>query len=107
MLRCKVKSPAGGTPLKIKLAPLFPLLFGLFIDELEHRLIHLEGRILDLNGKKVPLLDFLDDLALLNHKSEGIRKMLVELGLFCEKKGLKMNLGKTIYGIPTKIQEQF
>lgn len=76
--------------------PLSPLLFGLFIDELEQ---YLQQRLpqhgVQCGTKLVQLLLYADDLALLSATPDGLQQQLHVLSSFCEDKGLEVNLSKT------------
>ena len=77
--------------------PLSPLLFGLFIDELEQWLKDHAGMGAGarLGAIMVHLLLYADDLALLSHTKEGLQRQLDALSSFCGAKRMAVNLTKT------------
>jgi len=76
--------------------PLSPLLFGLYIDALESRIIVLAGDdSLDLAGTAVKLLPYADDLVLMSKSLRGLQKQLDELIAFCKEWDLTVNVKKT------------
>ncbi len=76
--------------------PLSPLLFGLYIDALESRIVVLAGDdSLDLAGTAVKLLPYADDLVLMSKSLRGLQKQLDELNAFCKERDLTVNVKKT------------
>ena len=73
--------------------PLSPTLFGLFLDGL-HRLIALhcpsEGPVLD-DGRRVPDLEYADDVNLLSLTPEGLQRLIDCACTFCHSVGLAIN----------------
>jgi hypothetical protein len=75
---------------------LSPLLFGLFIDDLEKRLNALEGDAPPMLGQlAIRLLLYANDLALMSHTLAGLQKQLDVLQAFCCERQLIMNVKKT------------
>jgi hypothetical protein len=77
--------------------PMSPLLFGLFIDELEG---WMEERLGDragvlLGAMRLYMLLYADDLVLMSRSKAGLQRQLDVLAQFCEAKGMEMNLSKT------------
>ena len=75
--------------------PMSPTLFGLYIDQLE---LHLKAHSQDapaLQGHKVPILLYADDIVLLSKSSSGLQHLLDILQLFCAEKLLSVNMSKT------------
>jgi hypothetical protein len=76
--------------------PLSPLLFGLYIDALESRIVALAGDDgPDLAGTAVKLLFYVDDLVLMSKSLRGLQKQLDELSAFCKERDLTVNVKKT------------
>ena len=77
--------------------PASPLLFGLYIDELEKLLKAAEDEIDApyLIDRIVAILMFADDIALLSHSAEGLQAQLDILAEFCKPRGLEVNVQKT------------
>ena len=73
---------------------LSPLLFSLFISDLEKELIR-NAAGSRLGSTIVNLLMYADDLVLVSSSSSGLRKHLEVLQLFCEKSKLDINTDKT------------
>jgi hypothetical protein len=77
--------------------PASPLLFGLFLDDLEAKL-QAESESIDapsLLGTLIAILLFADDIALMSHSAEGLQHQLSILAQFCKDRGLTVNVGKT------------
>ena len=77
--------------------PASPLLFGLYIDELEARL---KANSIDIDAPEllntlVAILLFADDIALLSHSPTGLQNQLSILAQFCADRGLTVNVSKT------------
>ena len=73
---------------------LTPLLFSLFISDLEsYRLTNMAGNI-TLASRKVQLLLFADDLILLADSSKGLQDSLYWLTEFCKTRKLNINTTK-------------
>ena len=75
--------------------PMSPNLFGLFIDNIETRLLACSTFAPELNVASVPLLLFADDLALLSLSHAGLQKQMDLLDTFCVEHGLTVNVKKT------------
>ena len=77
--------------------PASPLLFGLYIDELERILIASEDTIdaPSLYAKLLPILLFADDIALFSYSPEGLQAQIDILADFCKLRGLEVNVKKT------------
>ena len=80
--------------------PLSPTLFGLFIADLESRVLAATQRgeqldLPDLAGQPMPPLLYADDMALLSTTAAGLQRQLRLLELYCAEQGLTVNLGKT------------
>lgn len=77
--------------------PASPLLFGLFIDEIE-ALLKTASDDIDaprLLQVMVAILLFADDIALLSYSPAGLQNQLSILAKFCADRGLKVNVSKT------------
>ena len=77
--------------------PASPLLFGLYIDELE-ALLRADADRIDapkLLDILVATLLFADDIALMSHSPAGLQYQLSILAKFCADRGLKVNVSKT------------
>ena len=75
--------------------PMSPILFGLYIDQLE---LHLQSHAQEapqLLDQKVPILLYADDIVLLSRSSSGLQHLLHVLQLFCAEKLLSVNMSKT------------
>lgn len=101
-VRCRVVTPEGlsgefPSLMGVKQGcPLSPLLFGLYIDELENYLLETkETGAPELGGERIPALMYADDVALMSRTKKGMQRMLKTLEAFCDKKQLSVNLGKT------------
>ena len=92
--------------------PASPLLFGVYIDQLEQLLLqanippHHDGGgatgmanppidAPSLMDVVIPLLLFADDLALFSHSHAGLQAQLDILHAFCKDRGLQVNIAKT------------
>lgn len=76
--------------------PLSPLLFGLYIDDLEPLLLqHPSAAFPLLNSTTLPPLFYSDDLAILSTTAAGLQAQLNALQAFCTTYGLTINLIKT------------
>jgi hypothetical protein len=82
--------------------PLSPLLFGLFIDQLEGFLRQRCGEygamVGDLSGaaRLVRLLLYADDLVLLAHTPQQLQALLDQLHVFCQGTMLTVNVAKSV-----------
>ena len=77
--------------------PASPLLFGLYIDEIEAMLKEAKDNI-DvpmLLQSLVAILLFADDIALFSYSAEGLQTQLDILQMFCTMRGLKVNVSTT------------
>ena len=77
--------------------PASPLLFGLYLDELEKLL---EDAQSDIDCPRIAsillaILLFADDIALFSYSIQGLQKQLDILEAFCEARGLTVNVKKT------------
>ncbi|MCO5608173.1 hypothetical protein L7F22_062379 [Adiantum nelumboides] len=79
--------------------PLSPTLFGLLIDELEHKVIDFmqqEGiEEVMIGNAVIMLLLYADDVGLLAHSLEDAQKLMIALENFCLHSGLIVNGSKT------------
>ena len=77
--------------------PASPLLFGLYIDELETQLRADIDRIdaPSLVDTLVAILLFADDIALMSYSPAGLQHQLSILAKFCADRGLNVNVSKT------------
>ena len=77
--------------------PASPLLFGLFIDEIEAMLRAAKEDIdaPELLGTLVAILLFADDIELMSHSPQGLQNQLSILQQFCTDRGLTVNVKKT------------
>ena len=77
--------------------PISPLLFSLYLDELE-TLLEEASKETDcprLAELLIAILLFADDIALFSYSSKGLQRQLDILQGFCAKRGLKVNVQKT------------
>ena len=74
---------------------LSPLLFSVFINDLEKYLLENNSGSIEINSTPVCLLLFADDLVLLSDLSTGLQKSIQILGDYCSKWDLRINLEKT------------
>ena len=77
--------------------PASPLLFGLYIDELE-ALLRADSDCIDaprLLDTLVAILLFADDIALMSYSPAGLQHQLSILAKFCADRGLNVNVNKT------------
>ena len=74
---------------------LSPLLFNLFIADLEQHLEADEAGGVDLIHSKLRLLLFADDLVLLSESPEALQSSINSLSKYCLKCSLQVNLTKT------------
>ena len=77
--------------------PASPLLFGLYLDELEEQL---EKAAADIDCPRIAemllaILLFADDIALFSYSEAGLQKQLDILSAFCAARGLTVNVKKT------------
>ena len=76
--------------------PLSPLLFGLYIDDLEATITGSSGVMLPhLNNVDISLLLYADDLALMSSTSSGLAVQFETLTRYAERWGLSINIKKT------------
>ena len=77
--------------------PASPLLFSLYLDELERLLeeAHADIDCPRLQQLLLAILLFADDIALFSYSSKGLQKQLDILAQFCAARGLTVNVQKT------------
>ena len=77
--------------------PASPLLFGLYLDELEELLENAADRIdcPNLASTLLAILLFADDIALFSYSPSGLQEQLDILAKFCKERGLTVNVKKT------------
>ena len=75
--------------------PMFPTLFGLYIDQLETHLQYHAQDAPELQGQKVSILLYADDIVLMSRSPAGLQHLLYVLQLFCGEKLLSVNMSKT------------
>ena len=63
--------------------PVSPTLFGLYIDQLETHLQYHAQDAPELQGKKVSILLYADDIVLMSRSPAGLQHLLHVLQLFC------------------------
>ena len=74
---------------------LSPLLFSVFINDLEKYLLENNSGSIEITSILLCLLLFADDLVLLSDLSTGLQKSIQILGDYCSKWDLRINLEKT------------
>ena len=75
--------------------PISPLLFSLYLDELETPPVEASEDCPRLAELLIAILLFADDIALFSYSSQGVQRQLDILQAFCAKRGLKVNVQKT------------
>ena len=77
--------------------PASPLLFSLYLDELEQKLEESAADIdcPEIAGILLAILLFADDIALFSYSPRGLQKQLDILSRFCAARGLTVNVKKT------------
>ncbi len=75
--------------------PLSPLLFNLFIADLEYYLKRNQVGRVTIKGIKVWLLAYADDMVLLVEKPKQMQEILNVLSRYLRRKGLELNYGKS------------
>ena len=77
--------------------PVSPLLFGMYIDEIERLLNDAKDQIDApfLMGTLVAILLFADDIAMFAYSAKGLQAQLSILQQFCKDRGLDVNVSKT------------
>ena len=81
---------------------LSPALFASYINELEDHINGINEMRVTMNGKRISLLIYADDLVLISRGSDGLQKGLDALKLFCESRQLIVNTAKRKYMSVTK-----
>ena len=90
------RSPTFPSTIGVKQGcPMSPTLFGLYIDQLESHLMSHAQDAPDLQGQKVPVLLYADDIVLLSRSPADLQHLLHVLQLFCAEKLLSVNMSKT------------
>ncbi len=74
--------------------PASPLLFSLYLNELE-KLLEEAATDIDCPRLTLAILLFADDIALFSYSASGLQKQLDILSSFCAKRGLTVNVKKT------------
>ena len=75
--------------------PLSPTLFGMYVYEVSDYIDREGDRGAQLAGTWIPLLLYVDDIALISESPEGMQRQLDALHSFAKDSGLCVNLGKT------------
>ena len=75
--------------------PMSPTLSDLYIDQLETHMQHLAQDAPELQGPKVSILLYADDIALLSRSPAGLQQLSHVLQLFSDGKLLSVNMSKT------------
>lgn len=75
--------------------PLSPMLFNLFIADMEGELAKRRRGGIKLNGERIWTLAFADDVVVLAENEEDMKVTLKELEKYVGKKKLEVNVGKT------------
>ena len=75
--------------------PLFPTLFGLYIDKLEEWINKTNGEGVQLTHFVIRLLLYADDLIILARTAKDLKEHLKALESFCHEVGMQMNISKT------------
>ena len=81
---------------------LSPTLFACYINRLEKKINAIKEMGVTMNGQKISLLIYADDLVLINRSSDGLQKGLDALKQFCETRQLMVNTNKTKIMLVTK-----
>ena len=71
-----------------------PLLFNIFINDI-HEIFSDECDPVSLNSRKIPCLQYADDLIIMSESKEGLQKSLDNLHAYCEKWKLNINESKS------------
>lgn len=74
---------------------LSPMLFSLFLEDLETHLHENLSAGIDIDQINIFLLLFADDLAIISETPNGLQKHLNTLHTYCERWGLTVNIDKT------------
>ena len=74
---------------------LSPTLFIAYINELESRINAIEGMGVNINGVKLSVLMYADDLVLLSQTEDGLQRGINELHSFCTEHALTVNTSKS------------
>ena len=75
--------------------PLSPLLFSLFINDVDAVANNCEGAVTGTEGFKVTHMLYADDLLLTSNDPKQLQKMLVNLQRYADRKGLVVNAEKS------------
>ena len=75
--------------------PLSPTLFSIYINdmEIEWKRMNIGGTV--VGNQKIFCVKFADDVAIVADHKEGLREMLAELEIYCDKNDLKVNTEKS------------
>ena len=65
--------------------------FAAYINELESRMNAIEGICVNINGVKVSVLMYADDLVLLSQTEDGLQRGIDALHSFCTENNLTVN----------------
>lgn len=71
-----------------------PLLFNLFINDI-HEIFNEDCDPVSLNGRKIPCLQYADDLIIMSQTREGLQNSLANLHTYCKTWKLNINISKS------------